>query len=255
MDSLDISFFMQHIAKKIKPITLKYFDSDIDISLKDDKSPVTIADKKLEEIIREEITKNFPSHSIIGEEHGYEDNDYEYCWVIDPIDGTKNFATQIPCFATLIALCKNKKPIVGMVAAPALNKVWIGGENLKARVNGKIIDCRKTSELSNAWGSSTLPYFGSDYHDKVHDVFKKSEVNIWGNDAIAFTSVAQGKLDFALETGLKPWDFAAIVPIINSAGGIMSDFKGNELTLNSDGSVLASATAALHEQILSILKN
>ncbi len=113
MENLDYLLFMQSLVEESNKIALQYFHSNIKAEYKDDASPVTIADKLIEEFLREKISKTFPTHDILGEEFGDKRTNSEYCWVIDPIDGTKNFAAGIPCFATLIALCQNNVPILG----------------------------------------------------------------------------------------------------------------------------------------------
>ncbi len=256
MENLDYSLFMQVMLRKSNQIALKYFAESLKAGYKDDSSPVTIADKKIESFLREEITKAFPDHGILGEEFGENTYNSEYCWVIDPIDGTKNFAAGINSFATLIALCKNDIPIIGCVSAPAMNKIWIGGQGIEARVNGMPIKTRDCSKLSEAWVSFThYNMFNEGLWGKVQEIEERSQVSVLGNDAIAFALLAEGRLDLVVERDLKPWDFCAIIPLIEAAGGYVSDLEGKPITLKSEGSILTAATENLYKEALAIIKS
>ncbi len=254
MENLDYSLFMLAMVQKTNPIALHYFDERLKADYKSDSSPVTIADRKIENILREEITKNFPHHGILGEEFGENKSDSDYCWVIDPIDGTKNFTAGIASFATLIALCKNDIPIMGCIAAPAMNKIWIGGKDLGARVNGVPIKTRDCQSLSAAWmGFTHYSMFDDKEWVKVQKIEKKSQVSILGNDAIAFALLAEGRLDLVIEKDLKPWDFCALAPIIEAAGGVVTDFSGGSINLHSDGSIITAANESLYEQVFALM--
>lgn len=250
MKPLDYSLFMLAMVEKSNMIALKYFNNQkTKAQYKDDASPVTQADTEIEAFLREEISKNFPNHGILGEESGSENIHAEYCWVIDPIDGTKNFASSIPCFATLIALCHHQKPVLGCISAPAMGKIWIGGQNLPARCNGIPIHSRPTKELNEAWLSYTSSeYFSSDNKNIVADLQKQIKATIYGNDAIAYGLVAEGFLDLVIEEGLKPWDFCALIPVLESAGAFVRDHNGKPITMESDGTIIAAATQDLFHQ-------
>ncbi len=251
MENLDYSLFMLALVQKTNAIALRYFNSDIKADYKADNSPVTLADKKIEVFLREQIAETFPTHGIIGEEFGKSGEDSEYCWVIDPIDGTKNFTAGIHSFATLIALCKKGRPIIGCIAAPAMNKIWIGGENLGARVNGVPIKVRDCQYLSTAWMSFThYNMFDDQEWAKIKKIEEQSHISILGNDTISFALLAEGCLDLVIEKDLKPWDFCALIPIIEAAGGMVSDFSGAPLSLKSDGSLIAAASKSLHKEVM-----
>ncbi len=254
MENLDYSLFMLSLAQKSNVIALRYFGQTLKADYKSDNSPVTIVDKKIEELLRYQISETFPKHGIVGEEFGDNQGDNEYCWVIDPIDGTKNFTAGISSFATLIALCKNSKPLIGCISAPAMNKIWIGGQDLKARVNGVPIKVRDCQSLSTAWMSFThYNMFDEKIWPKIQEIEKQSHVSILGNDAISFALLAEGCLDLVVEKDLKPWDFCALVPIIEAAGGVISDFEGRQICLESDGSLIAAASNALHKEVIESL--
>lgn len=255
MENLDYLLFMQSLVQESNLVAIQYFNSNIKAEYKEDTSPVTMADKRIEELLRERISQNFPDHAIIGEEYENTQTSSEYCWVIDPIDGTKNFAAGIPCFATLIALCHNNKPILGCISAPAMNKIWIGGIGDVARCNGIPIKTRQCDNIDDAWFSYTAPsIFTSQQLEKIKYIESLTKVNIYGNDAISYALVAEGRMDLVIEDKLKPWDFAALVPVIKAAGGYVSDFEGKEIDLSSDGSIIVAASKNLHQSALDMIK-
>jgi len=141
--------FIKHLANVSGKIIRRYFRADINIDSKADDSPVTIADRKAEEVMREEIMKNYPEHGIIGEEFGNYNESAEYKWTLDPIDGTKSFICGALSFGTLIALLKNGKPLLGAINQPILNELLIGDNNI-TEINGvktKLRDCNKLPNL------------------------------------------------------------------------------------------------------------
>lgn len=250
MNNLDYSLFMLSLVQQSNKIAMKYFNDDIKAEYKADNSPVTIADKKIEAFLREKILETFPHHSLLGEEFGHQSSESEYCWVIDPIDGTKNFTAGISSFATLISLCQNDEPILGCISAPAMNKIWIGGQDVTARLNGVPIKTRDCQNLSSAWMSFThYTMFDENEWPKIQEIERQSQVSVLGNDAIAFALLAEARLDLVIEKNLKPWDFCALAPVIEAAGGKVSDFKGKALNLKSDGSIIAAANENLHKEV------
>ncbi|MFV0432175.1 MAG: inositol monophosphatase family protein [Alphaproteobacteria bacterium] len=254
MENLDYLLFMQALVQQSNKIALKYFHEYVKAEYKDDASPVTIADKMIEELLRKHIKESFPEHDIIGEEFENLQRKSDYCWVIDPIDGTKNFAAGIPCFATLVALCYKDKPILGCISAPAMNKIWTGGRDNPARCNGIPIKTRNCIKISDAWLSYTSPsMFLPEQLKNIQKIEQQTKVNIYGNDAIAFALLAEGKIDLVIENQLKMWDFCAVMPVIEAAGGYVSDFSGKPLELTSDGSFIGAATKSLHAELRNMI--
>lgn len=248
MDQLDYLLFMQALSQEASKIALHYFDhGKFSLDYKSDQSPVTQADTEIEQMLRTKIQETFPDHNILGEEYGYiKSSDSDYCWVIDPIDGTKNFTAGIPCFATLIALCHHNIPVLGCISAPAMNKIWTGGKEQIARCNGKPIQSSNKTKISDAWFSYTAPsMFTEEQMKKINIIHNQATVSIYGNDAIAFALIAEGRLDLVVENQLKPWDFCAIAPVIEAAGGHVIDAQGKPLAINSDGFVVAAASKDL----------
>lgn len=241
------------LADESGEIIRPYFRATIDIETKSDKSPVTIADRAVEERLRAIIEQARPEDGIIGEEFGIKDSKNQYDWVLDPIDGTKSFITGRPIFGTLIALCENGVPILGIIDQPILNERWVGVKGQKTTCNGKPATTRKCSKLSNARLASTDPHYMED--DLRKTLHNKSSLFSWGGDCYSFALLASGHIDAVIESGMGTYDFAAMPPIIEGAGGWMGDWNGNPLTTKSGGSVIAVGDIALKDQILEIINS
>ena len=231
----------------------KYFRQKIDIIGKDDNSPVTIADRDAEAAMRTLIDAEFPSHGIIGEEHGSVRTDAEYIWVLDPIDGTLSFISGSPTFGSLIALTRNGVPIMGILDQPISGERWVGA-NDRTTLNGAIITTRACPDLSNA----TLFAYGTELMEgehgpafcRLHDAVKRKR---FGYDCYAYALLALGFVDIVADCDMKPYDYAALVPIVENAGGKITDWKGNPMTLANPGFVLAAGDLSSHHQALEIL--
>lgn len=242
----------------------KYFRQSFAILDKDDLSPVTIADRDAEESMCSIVMKNFPTHSIFGEENGWrcKENSADYVWVLDPIDGTKSFVTGKPLFGTLIALLYKGKPIVGIIDQPILRERWMGIEGKRTTLNGREISTRPCSELSQAYLYTTSPHlFTGEAELAFNRLQKKVKVPLYGCDCYAYALLASGFVDLVIEAGLKPYDFLALVPVIEGAGGSLTDWKGNKLrwepsstTIISSFNVAAAGDPELHRQALGVLQ-
>jgi histidinol phosphatase-like enzyme (inositol monophosphatase family) len=241
------------LADEAGAIIRPYFRATIDIEIKNDKSPVTIADKAVEQRLREIIEAKRPEDGIIGEELGIKESKNQYDWVLDPIDGTKSFIAGRPIFGTLIALCENGVPILGIIDQPILNERWVGVKEQPTTFNGQSVQTRKCSELSNTRLASTDPhYLDNNLIKTLHD---KCDFISWGGDCYSFGLLASGHIDVIIESGMGTYDFAALPPIIEGAGGWMGDWNGNPLTTKSNGNVIAVGDIALKDQILKIVNS
>ncbi len=242
------------LANIAGPIARKYFRTPVNVIDKSDASPVTIADRETEAAIRARISGLFPDHGIYGEEHGNERIDAEYVWVLDPIDGTRAFISGQPTFGILIALLYRGAPILGILDQPITGERWQGAQGRSSLFNGLPIKSRTCSELADATFFTTDPDLFPAADLAVATRLRKScKMARYGLDCYAYGLVASGFVDVVAEAGLKPYDFSALVPIINGAGGMMTDWQGKPLGLHSDGHVLASGNAALHAKALEIL--
>ncbi len=242
-----------NLADAARPIAARYFRTRITVDDKADQSPVTIADREAETAMRTLLDKHVPQHGVFGEEHGAVRTDAEYVWVLDPIDGTKAFITGLPVFGTLIALLHKGVPVLGVIDQPISKERWLGHGG-RATLNGQPIKVRACPSLDKAYMYSTAPQmFGGATAARHQALAEKTKLFRWGGDCYAYGLLAAGHVDLVVENSLKLYDFAALVPVIKGAGGLITDWKGRELDMNSDGSVIAAGDPAVHGAARQIL--
>ena len=233
-------------------IIQKYYRKPITIEKKEDNSPVTIADREVEQALRAFLAENRPDDGIFGEEYGRTPSKSGFTWVIDPIDGTKSFVIGRPTFGTLIALCEGGVPKLGIIDQPILKERWLGVTGAQTTMNGASVSTRKCESVDNASIGATTPMMFDkliDYN-RAYDIFERGTSNmVWGGDCYMYGLIASGFMDIAFEQNLSPYDFAALVPVINGAGGKISDWRGDPLTLNSAGRVVAIGDPTLWPEI------
>ena len=246
--------FSNHLADESEKIIRKYFRKPFKVENKDDESPVTIADQQTELKIRKLIEKKYPSHGILGEEFDNKDTDSEFLWVIDPIDGTRSFVAGHKDFGTLIALLHNNKPIIGIINCPMHNERWVGVQNRKTTLNEKKVCTSKINILEKSYVSSSGLYFDNDHLRKgFNQIIKKSNYHRFGGDCYMYGMLATGLIEVVIEDTLKVHDYMALIPVIEGAGGQISDKYGNSINLKSEGSVVVSANAELHDKLIDII--
>ena len=244
----------QRLADVSGDIARRYFRTRVAVDDKEDRSPVTIADREAETAMRALIAQVFPQHGIIGEEHGREREGASHVWVLDPIDGTKSFITGRPLFGSLIALCRDGKPIVGVIDCPALRERWVGAIGRPTTHLGKPVRTRPCDGLSHAALFCTSPLmFDEDAFPRFERVRKAVRTPVYGGDCFAYGLVAAGFADLVIEAGLKLYDFLAFVPIFAGAGGGISDWRGKPLDLSSGDRVLAYGDARAQQEALKLL--
>ena len=250
----DFIALAHRLADAARPISQRYFRTPVSVDDKSDASPVTIADREAEEAMRAILDKEVPAHGVHGEEHGVERGDAEYVWVLDPIDGTRAFITGLPIWGTLIALLHNGVPVLGVIDQPILKERWLGVAGRPSTFNGQPIQVRACPTLDKAYMYSTSPImFSGDVSRKHAALADAVKLFRWGGDCYAYGLLASGHVDLVVENSLKLYDFAALVPVIKGAGGLITDWQGRELDMNSDGSVLAAGDAAVHRAAARIL--
>jgi inositol-phosphate phosphatase/L-galactose 1-phosphate phosphatase/histidinol-phosphatase len=234
------------LAEAAGAIARRYFRTAIAIVDKPDLTPVTIADREAENAMRQLIEREFPAHGIIGEEEGRIRDDAEWVWVLDPIDGTKNFISGIPLFGTLIGLAHRGVPVLGVIEQPVLRERWVGTRGRPSTLNGAPIRTRACASLTQATLFSTTPdMFRGE--DSTRFARLKNQVKLarYGADCYAYAQLASGFIDLVVERDLKPYDYCALVPVIEGAGGVLTDWDGRALDLGSDGRVIAAGNLAL----------
>ncbi|WP_020699097.1 histidinol-phosphatase [Reyranella massiliensis] len=242
------------LADAARPIAARYFRTPVTVDDKSDQSPVTIADREAETAMRELLARHVPEHGVFGEEHGAVRTDAEYVWVLDPIDGTKAFITGLPIFGTLIALFHRGRPVLGIIDQPILQERWLGVSGERSTFNGKPISVRPCPKLADAYMYSTAPgMFPAGYAGPHRTLTEKVKYFRWGGDCYAYGLLALGHVDLVVEASLKLYDFAALIPVIQGAGGLITDWKGGELGMRSDGAVVAAGDAALHRAAIEVL--
>jgi len=218
--------------------------------------PVTEADKGAERAIRALINQTFPEHGIIGEEYGEENPDAEYVWVLDPVDGTRAFISGLPLWTNLIGLRHRERPVLGIIGQPFLGEVFLGsplGSRLIGRDGETPLKVRPCTGLNDAVIGTTDPnLFQGVEAGAYNGLLEAVKLARYGCDAYAFAMVAMGTMDIALETGLKCWDIEAIIPVIENAGGVVTDWRGNPVGQDG-GQVLAAGSRALIDKALTHL--
>jgi myo-inositol-1(or 4)-monophosphatase len=223
--------------------------------------PVTEADREAERAIRRMVNAVYPRHGVIGEEFGAERENADLRWIIDPVDGTRAYVCGVATWATLIALEKNAKPALGLIDQPFSDERWLGRDGRTTyRRRGIESECRTSgvTELKRARLSTTDPrreaYFTGDEAEVFAAIAAKSQVARFSLDAYAYGLLALGELDLVVEASLKLHDYAALIPIVEGAGGVITGWKGEPLGDDKRGRVIAAATPALHRAALEILR-
>lgn len=248
--------FAEQLANISGEIIRRYFRRHVEAQEKADMSPVTAADMEAEKSMRAMILSTFPQHGVIGEEFGATNEGAEYTWVLDPIDGTKSFMIGRPIFGTLIGLVRNGVPVLGVIDQPIIGERWLGIQGFATNFNYNPAHVRPCNALKSAVFCTTSPHL---FDKKDTPAFERvqagAKYTIYGGDCYSYGLLANGMVDIIIETGLKAHDFCALVPIVKGAGGQMTDWNGQELTIHSDGKVLVTGDAKLHAEALKLLKN
>ena len=237
-------------GEEIRP----HFRKPLAVEDKADLTPVTAADRAAEAVMRGLIEAHFPEHGIIGEEFGRVREDAEFVWVLDPIDGTKSFISGVPLFGTLIALTRGGHPILGVIDQPISRERWVGATGRPTTLNGEAINCRSCPTLAAATLFATTPdmFKGQDAASFAR-VWAAVKLTRFGADCYAYGLLAAGFVDLVLEASLKPYDFCAMVAIVEGAGGVATDWRGKALDLASDGRILVAGDRRAHRAALALL--
>ena len=233
-----------------------FYRQSLGVDLKSDASPVTAADRAAEQAMRAVLSQRFPNHGILGEEFGLDRPDARFRWVLDPIDGTRTFITGRPVFGVLTALLDGATPILGVIDQPITNERWIGATGQPTRFRGAYGQprCRPCPALDRAELSCTAPeIFSPAQATAWRRLAAATRRTSWGGDCYAYGLLAVGMIDVIAEPGLQLWDWAAIVPVIEGAGGRVTDWQGRPLHPDGDGSVLAVGDPALLAPALALL--
>lgn len=219
--------------------------------------PVTQADREAELIIRSLVQARFPEHAIVGEEFGRDEKNSDYCWVIDPIDGTRAFVQGLASWGTLIGLTRMGKPVLGVMDQPfTRERFWTDGSTTYYRQHNDVprsITTRRC-RLEFAQMSTTDPQlFSSGCEENAFLALRKRVRHCrYGADCYAYCMLAAGFIDVVMETALQPYDISALIPIIEQAGGLVTSWDGSSAA--HGGQVLACGDPELHAEILSLVR-
>ncbi len=255
----EYELFAIELAREAARVSLPYFRGEFAESDKGGPGafdPVTQADQEAEAALRRLISARYPDHGVIGEEYGEDRPDAEHVWILDPIDGTRAFIAGLPLWTNLIALRTAGRPAVGVIGQPYLDEIFLGGPSGARLLKGAgetPLAVRACPKLTDAVIATTDP-----------DLFTGAELGAWtqvraaarlarlGCDAYAYAMVAAGRIDLVAESALKVWDWSALVPVIEAAGGRVTDWRGE--TPGASGQILAVGDARLTEQALVSLR-
>lgn len=233
------------------------FRSPLLVEAKGDASPVTKADRDAEEAIRILIATRFPTHGVIGEEHGEDRPDAEWVWVLDPIDGTRAFVTGRPLFGSLIGLLHRGVPVLGIIDQPVTGERWVGAAGRPTRFRAPIggtAACRPCAAVGEAELSCTSPdMFLAPDRPGFERIRGAARRVTWGGDCYAYGLLAIGLVDIVVDATMKIWDWAALVPVVEGAGGRVTDWTGAPLAPGATGHVLAVGDPALLPEAVRLL--
>jgi histidinol phosphatase-like enzyme (inositol monophosphatase family) len=229
-----------------------YGRTGLEVEIKKDQSPVTVADKGAEELMRKLIKGKYPEHGIIGEEFGSDRADAEFVWVLDPIDGTKSFISGVPLFGTLIALLHNGLPILGCINQPILGQMVVG-DCESCTLNGRPVKARDVRRIEDATLLTSDPVViarNTAARGYLPLMERAKLARMWG-DCYGYLLIATGSADVMYDPLMNPWDIAALVPVILGAGGVITDSSGGPPYPAK--STVAAATKELHSLVIAAL--
>ncbi|HUO20649.1 MAG TPA: histidinol-phosphatase [Steroidobacteraceae bacterium] len=235
----------EELADVARRIAVRHFRTPVTVQKKSDGTPVTAVDREIETEMRRLIGAAFPAHAIRGEEFPAQGSG-EFTWVLDPIDGTKSFISGFPLFGSLIGLVQGERPVIGVVEAPATAERWVGCEGRRTRFNGREVRTSEVSALGDAVVyTTTAETFSPAERRRFEALAMRAGLRRYGGDCYLYGMLASGWCELVIEVQLKAHDFMAVVPVIEGAGGRISDWRGAPLTTASDGRVVAAANETL----------
>jgi inositol-phosphate phosphatase / L-galactose 1-phosphate phosphatase / histidinol-phosphatase len=255
--NLDADIALAHrLAEAAGAAIRPHFRALADTERKSDATPVTVADRAAEEAMRRLLSAEAPRDGVIGEEFGAHEGTTGRTWVLDPIDGTVSFIGGRPIFGTLIALLVDGFPVLGVIDQPILGERWLGASGKPTLFNGEEARTRPCRELATAMLATTGPHYFDD-HQGAHFMALAARTDhkrmMMGGDCYNYGLLASGHVDVVCEAGLKLHDWAALVPVVEGAGGLMCDWSGDPLLAGSDGHVIALGDPARLEDVIAAL--
>jgi len=243
----------EELADVARGIAVRHFRTPVAVQKKGDGTPVTAVDREIETEMRRMIRAAFPTHGIRGEEFPAEAGG-EFTWVLDPIDGTKSFITGFPLFGSLIGLVRGERPVIGVVESPATAERWVGCAGRPTRFNGREVHTSDCSTIGEAVVyTTTAETFSAEERRRFESLAMRAALRRYGGDCYLYGMLASGWCELVIEVQLKAHDFMAVVPVIDGAGGKITDWRGAPLTSASDGRVVAAANETLWKMAVEAL--
>ncbi|KQB95042.1 hypothetical protein AL073_18455 [Loktanella sp. 1ANDIMAR09] len=243
------------LAELSTEVSARAWRSDLAVTYKPDGSSLTEADLSIEALWRERIRKNFPTHGILGEEYGSEVGQSAFTWVLDPIDGTRQFGTGLLNFASLISVCRDGFPVLGIIDLPLPDARYAAVEGKGTTFSGRVVRTRAEVDLAEAVVSLANPdSFGTQSKLGYQKLCSTGRVRVFDGGAGAYGALSRGLVDVCLNgDDLDAYDICALCPVVQQAGGKISDWRGQPLSIASNGAIVASASAGLHAAVLNKL--
>ena len=237
--------------------TAQRISNEPEIEIKADGTPVTTVDRAVEAALRRVIERRQPGHGILGEEFGAEGGDRDWVWVLDPVDGTRQFAAGLPNFGTLVALCHEGRPVIGVIAHLFYASTCIGVAGRGTLFNRRPVRCAGPDRLSEIVACISDPdAFDARTTPGMQAIRARTRWNVFDGGCLGYTSLARARVGLCLNgPNLDPFDIAALVPVVEGAGGRITDWQGNALTIESEGEIVATSGPRLHESVLEVLSS
>lgn len=247
--------FLGELSDAAGAIALRFFRAALPVDEKEDRSPVTEADRQIETCLRDMILQRYPAHGIIGEEFGAENETADFVWVIDPIDGTRSFITGRPLFGTIIGLLYQGQPLLGLVDQPYTKERWLGRQGQWATHNGMPLRVAASRRLAQArLYTGSVAMFDDGRIDKFLLLSRRAKVVQYYCDCYAYALLSMGWVDAVVEQKLKLYDVAGLAPIITGAGGVLGDWHRHSVFESSwNGQVIAASCSSLADELSGIL--
>jgi inositol-phosphate phosphatase/L-galactose 1-phosphate phosphatase/histidinol-phosphatase len=254
MSTRDYATHALAISEIAATAVMGYFRGPLGTQFKDDASPVTQADRGVEALVRTYLIQHFPEHGIFGEEHGIEGADKEQMWIIDPIDGTRSFLSGHPLFGFLLGHLVKGIPQIGLIGMPALGETFLGVKGQGATLNGTAIQSSQQTHLDQG-----ILYINegekiyTDHPTVFAGLLGAGQTRRFSYDCYPHALLAAGHVDGVVDYDLQPYDYLPLSVVVQEAGGMMTDWEGKPLMLNSDGRVLSAATPDIHAELLALV--
>lgn len=246
--------FAERLADESRRLLTRAVSAATSVDVKADNSFVTATDRAIETRLRELIGRSYPGHGIVGEEYGSVAAHAEVVWVLDPLDGTAPFIAGIPVYGTLIGVSRRGRPWLGVLDYPATGDRWVGEHGVFARRNGVDVRTRQCLDLDAALMTCSNPdFFDPDEYRALTLARDATRYTLYGGSSFAYGTLASGRVDLAVDCGLKVHDVFAPAAVISGAGGVMTEWSGAELTLESRNRIVAAGDPTLHKLALPLL--